>query len=405
MYNIKLESYIPEPKPATTDRIVAAHYYAAWKYGAAEVHEGFCDLAKDYPDRTPLMGYYDEELPEVADWEIKWAIEHGINCFIHCWYRRAHNAGKPISEADLRCGHGLHEALFNAKYQKYMKFAIMFEASARWAGTDERDMLENLMPFWMDNYFLRGNYLVIDNKPVVFVYSQDRLAKDCFKSAESQKATFDACREYARSRGFDGMVFAVMDTSLDEEKYLDAIARGYDFRFGYNSGYKAPCDFYEDEEDIVRSQCELFKKQLLRDPERFIATPSCFCDPTPRFSERWNAQGYAFREWMNIWYLQPESFRKLIREMKGICDSLPEGAWARKIMMIDNWNEWDEGHFIAPSHKFGFGYLQAIREELTERDNLPDYRTPADQGFGGYNRSWPTPDFKDICERRLAEKK
>ena len=64
MYNIKLESYVPEPDPATSDRIVAAHYYAAWKYGAAEVHEGFYDLAKDFPDRTPLMGYYDEETGE-----------------------------------------------------------------------------------------------------------------------------------------------------------------------------------------------------------------------------------------------------------------------------------------------------------------------------------------------------
>ena len=135
MYNIKLSEYIPEPCPATSDRIVAAHYYAAWKYGAAEVHEGFYDLAEEYPDRTPLMGYYDEDDPEVCDWEIKWAVEHGINCFIYCWYRRDYNAGKPITSADLRCGHGLHEALFNAKYQKHMKFAIMFEASERWAGT------------------------------------------------------------------------------------------------------------------------------------------------------------------------------------------------------------------------------------------------------------------------------
>ena len=44
MYNIKFESYVPEPSPATSDRIVAAHYYAAWKYGAAEVHDGFNDL-------------------------------------------------------------------------------------------------------------------------------------------------------------------------------------------------------------------------------------------------------------------------------------------------------------------------------------------------------------------------
>ena len=67
MYNVKLHSYVPKPQPATSDRIVAAHYYAAWKKGAAGIHEGFNDLAEEYPDRTPLMGYYDEENPEVCD--------------------------------------------------------------------------------------------------------------------------------------------------------------------------------------------------------------------------------------------------------------------------------------------------------------------------------------------------
>ena len=89
--------------------------------------------------------------------------------------------------------------------------------------------------------------------------------------------------------------------------------------------------------------------------------------------------------------------------MKEICDSLPEDAIARRIIMIDNWNEWDEGHFVAPSHKFGFKYLQAIREALTECDNLPDYITPHDQGFGGYNKSWKTPDFSDVCEKGLKK--
>ena len=91
--------------------------------------------------------------------------------------------------------------------------------------------------------------------------------------------------------------------------------------------------------------------------------------------------------------------------MKGICDSLPENAWARKIMMIDNWNEWDEGHFVAPSHKFGYKYLQAIREALTACDNLPDYRTPRDQGFDCYNTSWDEPDFKEFCAKKLMENK
>ena len=103
MYNIKFENYVPKPSPAKSDRIVAAHYYAAWKKGAAGLHEGFDDLADIYPDRTPLMGYYDEENPEVCDWEIKWALEHGINCFIYCWYRYDWNMGKPVTADALRC--------------------------------------------------------------------------------------------------------------------------------------------------------------------------------------------------------------------------------------------------------------------------------------------------------------
>ena len=396
MYNIKLNSYIPAPNPAESDRIVAAHYYGAWKKGAAGVHEGFDDLAELYPDRTPLMGYYDEENPEVCDWEIKWAVEHGINCFIHCWYRKPENVGKPVTVNDLRCGHALHDAFFHARYQNYMKFAIMYEASSRWGGTDERDLVENLMPFWAETYFKRENYLTIDNKPVLFVFRQERLS-ECFQSVESQRAAFDACRAYAKTLGFDGMIFAIAKIPADAATHAELMARGYDFRFGYDSGYTAPHN-YPDEADVIREQCAILKEQLALAPNSFIPTSSCFLDSTPRFSQRWRDLGYDFHKYP-IWYLSPEKYRVLLEEMKAIADALPENAWGRKILMIDNWNEWDEGHFVAPSHKFGFKYLQAIREVLTARNNLPDYVTPQDQGFTGYNTSWKTPDFATVRKK------
>ena len=404
MYNIKFTDYIPAPNPARADRIVAAHYYGAWKKGAAGVHEGFDDLAEEYPDRTPLMGYYDEENPEVCDWEIKWAVEHGINCFIHCWYRKPENVGKPVTVNDLRCAHALHEAFFNAKFQNFINFAIMFEASPRWGGTDETDMVEHLMPFWTETYFKRENYLKINNKPVVFVYQQQRLETECFESAESQRRTFDACRAYAKDAGFDGLIFAVCDTKATPEKHQEYLERGYDFRFGYNAGYNSPYDFYNDQDDIIAKQCEKFTLNLERGAE-FIPTASCFQDPTPRFTQRWNDLGYKFRQWSNIWYLSPEKFKELLKQMKAMADALPENAWGKKIIMLDNWNEWDEGHFIAPSHQFGYKYLQAVREALTDCNNLPDYRTPQDQGFGGYNTSWKTPDFKEFCKQQLNNKK
>ena len=168
MYGIKLEDYVPLPKPASADRIIAAHYYPAWKFGAAGLHGGFDDL-HGYPERTPLMGYYDEENPKVCDFEIKWALEHGINCFIYCWYRKKENEKKPVSVDKIRCAHGLHEAFFNAKYRDMMQFAIMYENSGRWGATDKDDLIENLMPFWYENYFKRENYLKLDGKPVLFI--------------------------------------------------------------------------------------------------------------------------------------------------------------------------------------------------------------------------------------------
>ena len=399
MYNIRLSRYMDEPRPATSKMIVAAHYYAAWKKGAAGLHNGFDDL-HGYPERTPLAGYYDEENPEYCDWEIKWAVEHGINCFIYCWYRRRENMGRPVTAADLRCGHGIHEALFNARYRSMMKFAIMFEASPRWCGTDPEDMLKNLMPFWTENYFKKDNYLIIDNRPVLLVYQQQRLARECFRDASEQKAVFDACREYCVKNGFDGMYFGVCDPSPSLEKQEEADRRGFDFRFGYNAGYtpKAP---YPPEDEVIAAQCDILKRRLAVDPSKNIAVASCFSDPTPRTTEHWNSMGYGFSK-DTIWYLHPDNYRRLLEEMKKITDALPENAWGRRLFMIDNWNEWDEGHYVSPSHEFGFRYLEAIREVMTERDNLPDYRMPQDLGLSRFNGSWGEPDMSETCVRRFG---
>ena len=44
-------------------------------------------------------------------------------------------------------------------------------------------------------------------------------------------------------------------------------------------------------------------------------------------------------------------------------------------------------------------------EELTARDNLPDYRTPQDLGLSEeLNREWAAPDLRDVCRKNLGEK-
>lgn len=405
MYNIKLADYVLKPQPATTDRIVAAHYYPAWKKGAAMIHNGFDDL-HTFPERTPLMGYYDEENPMVCDFEIKWALEHGINCFIYCWYRKKDNEGKPVTVNDLRCSHGIHEALFKAKYQDMMNFAIMYENFPRWGQTNPDDLLNNLLPFWTENYFKRNNYLKIDNKPVLFVCSKNSF-DSAFESAEQQREVLEKCREYMKKQGFNGLYIAVClweyEHTFDPKEFLDCDVRGYDFHISYNSGY-APEKSFPTESEIIEGQCRHLKKRLTPNSLKHVPIASCFRDATPRTTEAWNRLGCNFSA-ETIYHLSPEGFREVVRRMKKISDDLPDGAIGKRIFMIDNWNEWDEGHYVAPSHEFGFKYLQAIREELTERDNLPDYRTPQDMGFTGLNKSWGNPDFGEICKEKFLKTK
>ena len=121
-------------------------------------------------------------------------------------------------------------------------------------------------------------------------------------------------------------------------------------------------------------------------------------------TKAWMDLGFRF-DTQKSYHLSPEGFREVIRRMKKTADALPDGAWGKRIFMIDNWNEWDEGHYVSPSHEHGFGYLQAIREELTARDNLPDYRTPQDLGLRGINTSWAEPDMGPLCEERLKASK
>ncbi len=380
MYNIKLYDYVPKPEPASSDKIVAAHYYPSWTKGQNGLNHEFDDLA-NYPERTPLMGYYEDKNPEVMDWEIKWALEHGINCFIYCWYRRKENVGKPVTREGLRLSQGLHDGFFNARYCNMMHFAIMFETLPRWGAADKEDLLNNVLPFWIENYFSRENYLKIDNKPVVFSYDGGRQLVNALGGDEGMSETLDACREVLKAHGFDGMLFCSQAYWSDTDRVKDAKKRGIDAVFEYHFDRIDAKD--PDGDSLYKSQMDFNLHYMGKDSTAYIPSVCNFFDPEPRFTTM------PFIEWTrNFWYADFKTYRRLLRSVKALSDAAPQDSLAHKMIMVDNFNEWDEGHFLLPSYKFGFKYLQCIREELTERDNTPDYRMPAQLGFGPYDTAW-----------------
>ena len=400
MYNYKLHDYVPVPEPATSNLDICCHYYPGWKKGGNVAHNGFYDL-HDYPERTPLWGYYDESSPEVFDWQIKWALEHGINCFIHCWYRNRENIGKPVTVEDLRLGHAIHEAFFNARYKDMMKFAIMWECV--WGkAQDKNDLINNLLPFWVEQYFSKPNYLKIDGKPVLFVYNLKEMMK-AIGGFDPAKEAFDALREEIKKYGFDGIHITAnhQATKVDlTNQWWDSLdtykKMGMDsnFQYGWSIAIEdltdAEYENYLKRGGYVPSDFALkfFENQIdMRvkyDPDYTMYVASSMLDSEPWFKVFGKSEkGPTLRYIFSI----PEYVEHL-KYVKKTIDSLPETSVGKNILVLDNWNEWSEGHYIAPSLEHGFKKLQAIREIFTNRDNLPDYRMPETLGFGMYDEMW-----------------
>jgi hypothetical protein len=67
--------YVPEPKPVRGPYEVGVYYFPGWTTA------NHWQPITPFPERRPMRGWYREGDPELADWQIKWAVEHGITFF------------------------------------------------------------------------------------------------------------------------------------------------------------------------------------------------------------------------------------------------------------------------------------------------------------------------------------
>lgn len=379
------QPYVPEPAPVRGKHHVGGIYFPGWSPGA---HYGW-SILDAYPERRPALGYYDESLPEVMDWQIKWAVEHGMTFFMFCWYRAHGTEGQPISQ---HLDHAIHEGFFNARYASEMQFAIMWE-NGNLAGVSDRDDLErNLFPYWMETYFKHPSYLVIDNKPVLYIYDMNRFIKDLGSEAAVKDAT-DWMRAAAIEAGFDGL-HLIAEYRGDDLGVVERIkACGIDYTFAY-CFHTVPENA---EEDLA--------VETLRDTHARRFGRGEILPDVPTIAVGWAPEPW--ETYVNYhrsphWWLQPEGYARQARNLRALMDAQPADSLSSRVVMLDNLNEWGEGHYILPHREYGFGYLEAIREVFTDAPEAHVDILPEEVGLGPYDaphKAW----FAEMYERAVAE--
>jgi hypothetical protein len=370
---------IPEPEVIATDMLVGAHHCPLWEADAPELWRNVLK----HPERTPALGFYCQENPEVADWETKWAVEHGISFFVYCWYRASQ--GQPVQ---VRRASAIHDALFHSRFRDKIRFAIMWENQARGiAGVaNEEDLLQNLLPYWIENYFRQSNYLVIDNKPLLFIYRPEFLIED-LGGVEQVRSAFGKMREACRQAGFAG-IYLLGEYRGTNPKHLQLMK---DLGLDYTFAYVWPIPNNPTPAQAIETQLAYIKKtQELNILPQVVTV-----------SQGWSG----WRDEGTIWKLPPEDFERLLHEAKAFARTLPPDQLGSRLLLLDNWNEWGEGHYIAPHREFGFGYLDAVRRVFSTDDRPHIDLLPEDLGLGPYDLPIRTYFQKERQMRQMVRKR
>ncbi|NDK12032.1 MAG: hypothetical protein GW911_08275 [Armatimonadetes bacterium] len=352
---------VPTPRPAAGKVLVGTYYFPVtldWDrsdWGVRHV---------DY--LNPLLGYYDEALPEVADWHIKWAAEHGIDFFAFDWYYN--DGSKYIQDA-------LEKGFLKARHRSQMKFCINWcnEGQCTWDRplNFSTESLCGFMTYLCEHYFTPPEYLRVDGRPVVMIIRPDPII-EWHGGPDGSRRALDAMREVARKHGPPDLYLMCIGLADRSRLYKRA---GYDAITAYALGWadasrypNGDCEY----EDLVPEHERLSAKAL----ENAQAGGLAYMPPVwTGWDDYARARDRCHRTRNNT----AARFRALCEIGKRYVDP------KLNMLIIEAWNEWGEGGFLEPSKERSFSFLDAVRDVFTSARGLHQDTVPTPAQVASYD--------------------
>jgi Glycosyltransferase WbsX len=349
---------IPPPAPVSTGGyLVGAYYFPGWPSYAK------WRQLDDFPERMPLLGYYREGDPVVMDWQIKWAVEHGISFFAFDWY---------WDRGERQLEHALRDGYLHARFRSSLKFCLLWANHNAPGSFSEPDLLA-VVDHWIDHYFRLPEYLTLDGRPMVIIFSPSSLTSDM--GSEAVRQGFDRMRARARERGFPDLFIVAatgpggvpLEKRLGQRKF-----EGYDAATGYNYP-RAGMD-----DDGLRGSYDaaVAGYQAIWDAIARAGIIEYFPVTEPGWDSRpWDGDKALVRTERH-----PEKFKLMLANARRFTDSHPV-AGGRKIVLVEAWNEYGEGAVIEPHCEWRFAYLDAVREVFSTAPRTHRDATPGELGL------------------------
>ena len=220
---------------------------------------------------------------------------------------------------------------------------------------------------------------------MLFIYRPEFLIDD-LGSVENVVRAFDLMRQACRDAGFDGLYLLGEYRGLDPEHLEQMKSLGLDYTFAY-------CWYVPDNptpEVAIQTQMD-----YLRKTQEMGILPQVVT-----VSQAWSG----WRDEGTIWKIPPRQYEDLLRQAKDFVATLPPSELGSRMLLLDNWNEWGEGHYIAPYREYGFGYVDAVRNVLCDAPEPHTDLIPEDIGLGPYDTAYKEYQKRERERQRQVSK-
>lgn len=322
----------------------------------------------DQPRVPADLGYYDLRMPQIREAQAEMAKKAGVEGFMywHYWFGNGKRLMENIFDEVLKTGkpnlpfclgwanHSWTTHSWNPSAQNQKDGVIVQQLYP--GKNDYINHFNTLLPAFKDQ-----RYITVDDKPIFMFYAP--------LDFPDIRLFMNLWNDLALENGLKGIHFVGLTSGWiqNSQKVLDlgidAIAPGN----LWHAESKVHGKLRKLIEHKIRNIYPniFLNKYRYKDIIKYLFTDYDRLDNAyPSIIPQWDRSARSGRRAVIYTGSTPELFKSHVQEAIDIVANKPE---EKRIIFLRSWNEWAEGNYMEPDLKFGYAYLNSLKECLTEK--------------------------------------
>ena len=341
-----LQASPAQAAPAAAKPAVGVFYFPGWNDDAIGLaYPKPWQPIKQFPEREPLLGWYDDSRVDVMEQQLRWMAEAGLQFFVFDYYW----AERPILDHAVR-------AYQASQGKQKVQYALMLSNHDDVRPKTEAEY-DGMVDDLVRNHITRPEYLKVDGKPVFMVMMAQKLEARTRGLGLAQGALVARLRKAATQAGLPGLVILSGSGAGRHEVTENSKRWGYDGYFAYNlhagvdgrtAGDLRGFRGYRELDDNYRAQWNWF---ITKGDMPYVVPMSSGWDKRP-----WGGSDDKLHDQS---LSTPAEFKAHLLAARQVLLANP--AKTLGLGVICCWNEFGEGSFIEPTKAQGTVYLDTVK--------------------------------------------